>query len=177
MKKTWFLLALITYYLVLPRSVFAEYVLPYPSYMPGNTLYKITRITDILKGYWYFGNIAQIRYHLGLSDKYLVEAKTLMEYKQYLLGDDALNRSNKEFSALPAYIEKTKHEYTDISSFQKTIGGAAAAHDAVLQKLETMVPVQFTWTPEKSTATQLFLQKDIEQARALRQEVLSQINR
>src|SRR5450759_5012191 len=77
--------------------VYADYVLPYPSYMPGSSLYKVSRVVDLLKFYWSWGNIAQIKYHLALSDKYLIEAKTLMEYKQFLLGTDDLRRYDKEF--------------------------------------------------------------------------------
>jgi len=175
MKKVLTVL-LITYFISLISSARAEYVMPYPSYMPGNTMYRVSRIVDRLKFYWSWGNIAKIKYHLGLSDKYLVEAKTLMEYNQYLLGVDALNRSNKEFSALPGYIQKATQEYGDVSSFRKTISEAAAVHDSVLQKLETEVPAQFTWTPEKSAATPLSLHEDIEQARAIRQEVLAAVN-
>src|SRR5450759_4493421 len=90
--------------------VYADYVLPYPSYMPGSSLYKVSRVVDRLKFYWSWGNIAQIKYHLALSDKYLVEASTLMEYKQYLLGVDALRRSDAEFTKLPVYVAGAKKE-------------------------------------------------------------------
>jgi hypothetical protein len=133
----------------------SDYVLPYPSYMPGNKLYKVTRIIDELKRFWYFGNIAQVKYHLGLSDKYLVEAKTLMEYGQYLLGADALKRSDKEFMMLPEYLSRAKSEGVDISKLIDIVAEAAAKHESVLVGLSLSVPETFTWTPEKAATTEL----------------------
>lgn len=108
MKKILILVLIIFICFLTVPSVRADYVLPYPSVMPGNKLYRITRIVDQLKKYWYFGNIAQIKYHLGLSDKYLVEAKTLFEYKQYLLATDALKRSSDQFSQIHQYVIKAE---------------------------------------------------------------------
>jgi len=87
----------IVIFLSVSPQVRAEYVLPYPSAMPGNKLYRIMRIIDELKKPLYFGSITRYKYHLSLADKYLVEAKTLFEYKQYLLAVDALERSDREF--------------------------------------------------------------------------------
>ena len=64
----------------------SQYVLPYPSAMPGSFLYKLNLVQEEILRYWYFGDFGQFKYNLGLSDKYLVEAKTLFEYKQYLLA-------------------------------------------------------------------------------------------
>ena len=109
-------------------AVRADYVLPYPSYMPGNKLYKVGRVIDTHKRFWYFGSIAQTKYHLGLSDKYLVEAKTLFEYKQYMLGADALIRSNNEFNEIPHYIAKAKESGIDVTLLKATILYAAKKH-------------------------------------------------
>ena len=147
MKK----LLLLISFLALASSVRAEYVLPYPSFMPGNKLYRVTRIVDKLKNYWYFGTIAQAKYHLGLSDKYLVEAKTLFEYKQYLLAVDALGRSDDEFRK----VSKNP--------------AAAQKHIEVLTQLLSLVPDTFTWTPEKSEATRLPLKDLLEASIRLRQ--------
>ena len=141
--------------------------------MPGNKLYRITRIMDTLKGYWYFGNIAQIKYHLGLSDKYLVEAKTLMEYKQFLLGTDALRRSDKEFGELPAYVAGAKKEHIDVTQFQQLIAAAADKHVELLTGLLQNVPNQFTWTPEKSTPTELPLGGMIKTSVGIRHNIAS----
>ena len=126
--------------LFIVRSVHAEYVLPYPSYMPGNKLYNLTRMIDKIENYWYFGPIAQTKYHLKLSDKYLVEAKTLFEYEQYLLAVDALSRSDSQFSALSA---------------SKIVREAAQKHREVLEALLSAVPSEFIWAPEKTAPTTL----------------------
>src|SRR5260221_10615939 len=118
MTKTLFTLLLVVFCLLCTPVVRAEYVLPYPSFMPGNKIYRVTRVIDKLKKYWYWGNISQIKYHLGLADKYLVEAKTLMEYNQFLLAADALRRSDDEFAQLPTYIVGARHDVVDITMFQ-----------------------------------------------------------
>jgi hypothetical protein len=174
MKKTLFLLVLTTYYLVLPRSVFAEYVMPYPSYLPGNSLYKVSRIVDRLKFYWSRGNIAQTKYHLALSDKYLIEAKTLMEYKQYLLGTDALRRSDKEFMQLPAYVAGAKKEGVNVSELQRLITAAAEKHTELLTGILAVTPDKFTWTPEKSKPTELPLGDMIKTSIGERQHIVSE---
>lgn len=113
--------------------VFASYVLPYPSYMPGHTLYRISRTVDELKRWWYWGKIASAKYHLALSDKYLVEAKTLFEYKQYLLALDALARSDYQFSQItPSPVP----------------GDARNAHREVLIELAGKLPSSFEWQDE-----------------------------
>lgn len=173
MKKTLVFL-LITYIVAVVFSAHADYVLPYPSYMPGNKIYKITRIVDVLKRFWYFGNIAQVKYHLGLSDKYLVEAKTLMEYNQYLLGADALTRSDKEFSGIPMNLAGAKNEGVDITALKETIRDAADKHIQVLSGLLTQVPMQFTWKPEKASSTDLNLGSMIQSSLKLRTSVASQ---
>ncbi len=139
------------FFLLITIPVRAEYVLPYPSFMPGNKLYRLTRIIDKLKNYWYFGEIAQAKYHRGLSDKYLVEAKTLFEYKQYLLGGDALRRSDEEFAKTPKNPE------------------AAQKHIEILTGLLSIVPDSFTWTPEKAGSTELPLKDLLEASIRLRQ--------
>jgi hypothetical protein len=140
--------------------------------MPGNKVYKITRIIDQLKRFWYFGNIARLKYHLGLSDKYLVEAKTLMEYKQYLLGADALTRSDEEFNGIPADVAGAKNDHVDISVLRQTVIDAALKHEEMLSALS--VPGSFTWTPEKTSSTELNLGSMIQSAREVRIHVASQ---
>src|SRR5690242_19345931 len=87
--------------------VHAEYILPYPGPMPGNKLHKIVQIVDKFQYYWSWGNIARANYFMDLSDKYLVEAKTLFEYKQYLLGVESLKRSDAAWIEINSYIEKS----------------------------------------------------------------------
>lgn len=161
MKKVLYCLLFIAYCLFIVPSVRADYVLPYPSVMPGNKLYKITRIVDQLKKYWYFGNIAQIKYHLGLSDKYLVEAKTLFEYKQYLLATDALKRSSDQFSQIHQYVIKAEAEGEDMQNFKKTISDASDVHQKVLEQLLQTTPQEFEWKPEKANSEQLHIRDEL----------------
>ncbi len=155
-------------------SVRADYVMPYPSYMPGNTMYRVSRIVDRLKYYWSWGNIAQTKYHLALSDKYLIEAKTLMEYKQYLLGSDALQRSDKEFMQLPGYVAGARKEGVDVSGLKSIIAAAADKHDEILTGLLDASPAQFTWTPEKAAPTELPLGGMIQTSLGVRQKIASE---
>ncbi len=73
--------------LFLPLSSFAQsdYVLPYPSSMPGSIYYKLHLAWESVIEYWNFGDFGQFIYNLKQFNKYVVEAKTLFEYIQYLL--------------------------------------------------------------------------------------------
>jgi hypothetical protein len=174
MKKNIFRLSLVACYLLLVIPVRADYMLPYPSAMPGNKIYKVMRIIDKLKNYWYFGSIAQTKYHLGLADKYLVEAKTLLEYKQYLLAVDALVRSDNEFARVIDSIKRAKSEAKSISVLQKNVSDAADKHAEVLSAVLPIVPSQFTWTPEKQASTDLKLKDMITSSINLRKNVSDQ---
>lgn len=155
MKKL-FIVCIMTFVVLFPIThIQAEYVLPYPSYMPGNKLYKVSRIIDSLKNYWYWGTIAQIKYHIGLSDKYLVEAKTLFEYKQYLLATNALKRSDKELANLVTLLDKGDQEGKVMDNQQQIILEAMQVHMVTLENMKSQLPSEFLWTPEKATATDL----------------------
>ncbi len=141
--------------LILPGTAYAEYVLPYPSYMPGNKLYQVSRILDRVKQPFYFGNIGSYKYRLMLTDKYLVEAKTLFEYKQYLLAADALGRSDEQFRGVPAHLTRATQEGKDTMLLRAQFQEACDAHVRVLTKLVSSVPKTFTWQPEKVEKTEL----------------------
>ncbi|HLD25127.1 MAG TPA: DUF5667 domain-containing protein [Patescibacteria group bacterium] len=164
----WTTFVVIAVFFLVPMSVRAEYVLPYPSYMPGNKLYRISRLIDRIKKPFYFGNISSVKYHLGLSDKYLVEAKTLFEYKQYLLAIDALSRSDTEFTKAPAYIKRAKSEKKEVRNFETQLQEAAEAHQLILKNLREAVPEQFLWTPEKEKSINLPLEDLINSSITLR---------
>lgn len=176
MKKIVVYLLLATSYLLLATSAQADYVLPYPSFMPGNKIYRISRVVDQLKKYWYFGSIAQTKYHLGLADKYLVEAKTLLEYKQYLLGVDALKRSDSEFQQLPDFVAKAEKEQKSMKNFTSLIFEAAIMHKTVLSTLESSVPVDFIWTPEKEKPTELNLKSILQVSEEIRNSVARDVS-
>ncbi len=171
MGKYYFILLMAVIFLSNTHTSFAEYVLPYPSYMPGNKVYKISRLVGELKKYWYWGSIASFKYHLGLSDKYLVEAKTLFEYKQYLLARDALARSNENFRELPQYLIRAKNEGKDMRIFNQQIQKAAAAHMGVIDGLARLVPKTFNWREEKKQPVELGLQQLLTETNKLRQSV------
>ena len=178
MKKTLYLFFVFCLLFIVPCSllivpylfspVYASYVLPYPSYMPGNKLYTISRIVDTLSNRWYSGSIAQIKYHLKLADKYLVESKTLFEYKQYLLAVDALKRSDSEFLAIPDHISKASQEGKDVRNVSETVQSAAIKHTEVLTNIYASVPKSFLWVPEISASTELDLEPTILHALRIR---------
>lgn len=156
------------------RSVYAQssYVLPYPSGMPGNLFYKFHLIYENVSRYWYFGDFGQFDYNLKLSDKYLVEAKTLFEYKQYLLGYKALEKSDRYFiNILP---NLTKAEKNSKNTFQKRIilKEAARKHIEALNRMRIDNPDVFNWQPEKALPTMLDIKGAIGRSVNVREDAL-----
>ena len=151
----------------------AEYVLPYPSYMPGNKIYRVSRMMDKLKNYWYWGTIAQIKYHLSLSDKYLVEAKTLFEYKQYLLATGALTRSDAALIDITSLIEKGKSEGKDVSAQKTIVVEAMKTHVSTIEYMKQWLPNEFQWTPEKVAATDLSIGTMLDTSMQIRNTLLN----
>lgn len=140
----------------------SPYVLPYPGAMPGNKIYKLNLIKEKLEEYFYFGNFSKFSYNLKYSDKYLVEAKTLLEYKQFLLGESALKKSDSYFKKLPLNLDKAKNEGKDISQKKEILKNASQKHIEVLGELRKEVPEKFNWQPEKVNSTFINLWTDIE---------------
>jgi len=143
--------------------------------MPGNRLYFISRIIDQINRWWYFGSVAQTKYHLGLSDKYLVEAKTLYEYKQYLLGTDALRRSTKEFHEIPINIKRAQSEGKDMTLLIVKISESAEVHKTILMDMRVDNPETFQWTPEKEASTDLKIHDEINNGIATVTKVLEEL--
>ena len=139
--------------LTIATHVHEGYVLPYPSYMPGHKLYRVSRVLDDLKKYWYWGNIAGAKYHIGLSDKYLVEAKILFEYKQYPLALDALKRSDEQF-------QKISRDSSE----------ANEAHIVLLKKLMSELPESYTWQEEHQSPIVLDLHSALRRSIDIRNE-------
>lgn len=146
----------------------STYVLPYPSSMPGSKFYLLKEVKDAFLQYWYFGNFGQFTYNLKQSDTYLVEAKTLFEYDQYLLAADALQKSDEYFSKAPQFLQRAKEEGKDISEQKALLQSAAKKHIEVLEKLKTEVPEEFVWQPEKREATSLPLHDALKKAIRIR---------
>lgn len=154
--------------------VFAQsnYVLPYPSSMPGSLFYKAHLVFERVSKYWYFGNFGQFDYNLKMADKYLVGAKTLLEYKQYLLGYKSLQKSDFYFSyILPSLIEAEKNN-KNIVQKSLVLKEAAGKHIETLEKMELDTPAIFNWQPEKSLPTTLYLKEAIINSILLRKKSL-----
>ena len=176
MKKKLVILLLIVYgFSFIAPSVRADYVLPYPSYMPGNSIYRLSRIFDRLKYYWYWGNIASVKYHLALSDKYLVEAKTLFEYKQYLLASDALAGSDKQLVDIPTLLQQGKKEREDMSQLRLLVREGMDAHMAVINTLKSQLPKEFIWKPEKVSETTIHIDEILTSSHEIRQQVSDEV--
>lgn len=167
-------LATLTLLIIFSSSSFANssYVLPYPSSMPGSFMYRPHLFFEIALKYWYFGDFGQFKYNLKESDKYLVEAKILFEYNQYLLGFEALQKSDSFFKQPLPYLDKAKKEGKDISENREILSKAAEKHIEVLEELKNKVPPDFVWQPEKSKASNLNIKSLIESSVAIREKYL-----
>lgn len=170
MKKHLLLIFLFISLFLIPASVFAQsnYVLPYPSSMPGTFLYKLRIVTEPLLRLWYFGGLARFKYDLKESDKYLVEAKTLFEYKQYLLAENSLKKSDEYFLNAKKDLEIAKQR-KKINEQGTILQQALEKHIEVLEGLKQITPEQFLWQPEKSTATKLNIWQTIDTSIKIRQ--------
>ena len=155
-------------------QVFAQssYVLPYPSAMPGSIWYKLNLVQEEIERFWYFGDFGSFTYSLKQSDKYLVEAKILFEYKQYLLGHQALLKSDAYWMQMqPSLVEASNHgKY--IKEKEELYKSAAEKHIEVLHKILYEVPEKFIWTPEKVAATHLNLKTSLDKSITIRKRVL-----
>lgn len=133
----------------------SSYVLPYPSTMPGGISYKLHLVWEKVSQYWYFGNFGQFEYNLKESDKYLIEAQTLFEYQQYLLGYNALQKSNEYFAKTLPNLESAKKNGKNIVEKRQLLAKAALKHSEVLEKMKANTPATVHWSPEKSASSEL----------------------
>lgn len=168
------LLVFLFFFLLAPNSVFAqsEYVLPYPSSMPGTISYKFHLFFEKIQKYWYFGDFGQFDYNLKQSDKYLVEAKVLFEYKQYLLAYKALNKSDDYFANIKGFLLKSKINNKNTDERQKILKEAALKHIEQLEIIKSNAPKSFIWSPEKSSPTTLDIENEINKAITVRKASL-----
>ncbi|MEK7551094.1 MAG: hypothetical protein AAB532_00645 [Patescibacteria group bacterium] len=166
------LIFILFFFFVLTSSSFASssYVLPYPSAMPGNIFYKINLLKEKVMKYWYYGDFGQFFYNLKQSDKYLVEAKTLFEYKQHLLGLVALKKSNEYFVQIKPNLLSAKENNKDISENTDILSEAALKHTEVLDELKLELPEVFVWTPEKDNPTTINFKEILDEAINIRNE-------
>ncbi|KKR91511.1 MAG: hypothetical protein UY16_C0001G0025 [Candidatus Gottesmanbacteria bacterium GW2011_GWA2_47_9] len=172
LKIVGLLVCLFIIFSIFPSSVYADYVLPYPSYMPGNKLYKPSRFFDAVQKFWYWGNIASFKYRLKLADKYLVEAKTLFEYRQYLLGVDALKRSNQQIPYIKQHLESAKNEDKNIDHMRILMVSGMDAHIKTLEGLSAELPSDYQWVPEKQSPTSINFTQLLQETIATRRAVM-----
>lgn len=151
---------------VVSAGVYAEstYVLPYPSEMPGSKLYRVQQLMEIINKYWYFGDFGQFIYHKKYADKYLVQAKILFEYKQYLLGYASLQRSDFYFSQIFTDLKEAQQHGKDISTNRKVLSEAALKHIEELRKMQVVAPKKIKWVSEKAPVVNLEINNLIEKA-------------
>lgn len=167
-----FFLIIIFFFKTTPALAESSYVLPYPPPMPGSFLYKIRLVSEQIQKYWYFGNFGQFSYNLKQSNKYLVQAKTLFEYKQYLLGLEALKKSDVYFKKSPSFIAYAKKENKNIDRQQKILKDAALKHIEVLNGIKNNAPKEIIWNAEKSQPIKIFLSNSLEEAIRIRESCL-----
>jgi len=163
MKKLVTLIAVIVF-LIHTQSAFAQsaYVLPYPSSMPGSIFYKINTIREKVARFWHFGDFSTFKYSLFYADKYLVEAKTLFEYKQYLLAVNALGKSDFYFKNIYSSLLDAKKNNKDISEKLEIYKSAADKHKEILEIILNNTPNTFSWNPEKGSRVDLNIKAAIE---------------
>lgn len=167
-------LFLISLNFIVPSFASAEstYVLPYPSYMPGNFFYQPRLIISKISKYIYFGDFGKFDYNLKESDHYLVEAKTLFDYQQYLLGSEALGKSDEYFKKIYPALENARKNGKDISERDLILKEASRKHMETLGHLNEHLPEEVEWNPENSTPTKLNFKKIIENSINIRNSVL-----
>lgn len=171
MKK---ILLFIVFFFLFTNQVFAQstYVLPYPSAMPGNILYKINLVKESILKFWYFGDFGNFEYNLKESDKYLVEAKTLFEYEQYLLAFKSLQKSDDYFVKTMPYLLIAGKNGKNITVNKNLLKEAGLKHIQVLSRLAKDLPLTFMWIPEKDKPTTLNIKDKIDQSISLREKYL-----
>lgn len=167
-------LFLVSLAFIVPKNVLAgsTYVLPYPSYMPGNFLYQPRLIISKISKYIYFGDFGKFDYNLKESDHYLVEAKTLFDYKQYLLATVALSKSDEYFKKIYPALEDSRRSGKDVSERDLVLKEASRKHMETLGDLSEQLPEEVEWNPEKSTPTKLNFKKIIDNSINTRNSVL-----
>lgn len=129
------------------------YTLPYPPQMPGSIMYKVRLLEEKIQSFWNFGNYASFQFNLTMSDRYLVQTKTLLEYKQYLLAREALQTSDTYFKRIMPPVVQAAKEGRDVSDEKNLLVAASRKHIEVLEYLKDDTPMTVEWVPEKTKST------------------------
>jgi hypothetical protein len=155
----------------------ADYNLPVKPILPGHPLYRISRNLDRVRSWFLWGDIAKATYRLTLADKYLAEAKTLFELKQFPFAVDALERSNLEFERIPGFLENDVRDGRDIGAMRDKVKASSRAHVTILDALEPMVPEVYVWTEDDGEPIQLEIREQILLSVGIRKSTVSLISR
>lgn len=155
---------------LIPINCYAEsnYVLPYPPGMPGTSFYKIRIVFENLEKFWYLGNFSQYYFNLKQADKYLVQAKVLFEYRQYLLALDALHKSDLYYKNASPFLDAAKNEGKNINKQHVNLVNASEKHIEELILIKETLPKTFIWKSEKSSPIILHLHQEIDRAIEIR---------
>jgi len=148
----------------------SDYVLPYPSSMPGSKVYLLHRLEEELIKYWYFGDFGRFNYNRMLADKYLVESKTLFEYKQYALALHSLSVSNRYFEESVKSLQNTPPGKPGHKGKLQIGIQQAEKHREILEELKSRMPVHYLWQEEEGKARVLKISTDLSHAIILRKE-------
>jgi hypothetical protein len=159
MKHVFGFLLLIFFVLLFSNRANAQtsYMLPYPGAMPGSKVYIIDQVWERMMSVWHYGDFGRARFNRQQADKYLVEAKVLFEYGQYLLATQSLSRSDRYFRIIQPALEDAKRHGKDITEEKAIVVSATKKHVQVLEDLKRILPEEFVWTPENDQASQLLL--------------------
>lgn len=158
-------LVLIAILFIAPNA-FADssYVLPYPSFMPGSKFYTVSIIKERIDEFLNFGSFSRFTHNLSTSDKYLIEAKVLFEYRQFLLASKSLKKSNIYFAHAKENLKSAKQEGKNISSKQKLLVQAGEKHIEVMEKILEDTPEEFVWSPEKERSEKIQIHSNLKQS-------------
>jgi len=160
--KTLVLVLLTAYYLLFTSSAHAaDYILPYPSYMPGHKLYKLEQIWDRAQEYWHFGDIAKFKYYQGFADKKLVEAKVLFEHEQYLLAVDAIQVSNNSLIEAGRYLSHAIQSGKQLNRKAEIYKQALDRHQEERIKLRDELPEVIIWEDENNPPVKLNIYEEL----------------
>lgn len=139
--------------------------------MPGHLLYKVRLVQEYFEKFWYFGDFGQLSFNQRMSDRYLVEAKTLFEYKQYLLATKALDKSNDYFRKIPGNLLQAKKNNKIIVDKKERVFNEREKHIEVLEELRDDLPPQFVWQDEYKDAQNLELEELINKSIVIRKKI------
>jgi len=170
MKNNLIFFLLLFFTIVPPVFSASDYVLPYPSSMPGSKGYMFDQVQEKLSPLWHFGDFGSFKNNLYYADKYIVEAKVLFEYNQYLLATVALRKSDSYFSRLENNLNNASQNGKDITQKREILMSASQKHVDILTDIASNTPEDFLWVPEDNLPTKLHIHTMIEESLHIRRQ-------